>query len=86
MKRVMSWMMIFAAVWLLAGGVANAADTSAKAAANAAADWKWIASDDKYGKYYVPQNVQIVSSVNGVATRLSAWTKTTSPPAIWIEG
>ena len=79
MKRVMSWMMIFAAVWLLAGGVANAADASAsaKAAANAAADWKWIASDDKYGKYYVPQNVQIVSSVNGVATRLSAWTKTT---------
>ena len=79
MKRGMSWLMIFAAVWLLAAG------TVCAAAATTAADWKWIAADDKYGKYYVPQNVQIVSSVNGVATRLSAWTKTTYTYAGAVE-
>ncbi len=42
----------------------------------AANEWVWIASDTKYGKYYAPSHVKVESSVNGVATQLSAWTKT----------
>ena len=45
----------------------------AEAAAN---EWVWIASDTKYGKYYAPSHIKVESSVNGVATQLSAWTKT----------
>ena len=37
--------------------------------------WVWISSDQKYGKFFSPSNVQIKSKVNGVATCISAWIK-----------
>ena len=42
--------------------------------------WTWIASDEKYGKFFAPSNVQVKSSMNGVATCISAWTKTAYTP------
>ncbi|MBQ7516069.1 MAG: hypothetical protein IJS96_07270 [Schwartzia sp.] len=42
----------------------------------AAENWTWIASDQKYGKFYAPGHVKVESAINGVATRISAWTKT----------
>lgn len=48
---------------------------------NAGAGWSWISSDEKYGKFFSPANVKIVSQSNGVATRISAWLKTVFSPA-----
>lgn len=42
--------------------------------------WVLIGEDAKYGKYFAPSNVQIVSRVNGIPTRISAWIKTTYSP------
>ena len=42
--------------------------------------WVWISSDQKYGKFFSPSNVQIKSKVNGVATCISAWIKTAYTP------
>lgn len=39
-------------------------------------EWVWIASDEKYGKFFSPSRVKVLDSVNGVATCLEAWTKT----------
>ncbi|MGP1367145.1 MAG: hypothetical protein ACTTKW_07505 [Schwartzia sp. (in: firmicutes)] len=51
--------------WMMAGAVAEAAD-----------EWIWIEGDAKYGKYFAPSHVKVESAINGVATELSAWTKT----------
>lgn len=66
MKRRVIFAGIMMAVWMVA----------AMAAAAAADEWEWIHSDAKYGKYYAPSHVKVESSINGVATQLSAWTKT----------
>ncbi len=42
--------------------------------------WVWIASDQKYGKFFAPSNVQVKSKVNDVATCISAWIKTVYTP------
>ncbi len=53
---------------------------SAPRAEAAENDWVWIRSDQKYGKFYAPSNVQIKSQINGVATCITAWIKTTYTP------
>lgn len=42
--------------------------------------WNWITSDDKYGKFYAPERVCIVSKQNNVPTRIEAWIKTAYTP------
>ena len=42
--------------------------------------WVWITSDQKYGKFFAPANVQVKSKVNDVATCISAWIKTAYTP------
>ena len=49
-------------------------------AAAAKDSWMLISEDGKYGKYYAPSNIQVMSRVNGVPTRISAWIKTTFSP------
>lgn len=46
------------------------------AAAPSTDTWVLIKSDGKYGKFYAPSNIQVMSRVNGVPTRFSAWIKT----------
>ena len=48
--------------------------------AEAAEQWVWITSDQKYGKFFSPSNVQIKSKVNDVPTCISAWIKTAYTP------
>ncbi len=66
MKRSfrLTWLVLF--FLLMAGAVQ----------AQAAENWKWIASDQSYGKFYAPSHVKVDASINGVATRISAWIKT----------
>ena len=48
--------------------------------AEAAEQWVWITSDQKYGKFFSPSNVQIKSKVNDVPTCISAWIKAAYTP------
>ncbi len=71
MKRSLRLAWLTMLLCLLAAGAVQAAETS-----QAAENWTWIASDQKYGKFYAPAHVKTEASINGVATRISAWTKT----------
>ena len=76
---------------LLAGAITlpfaqtNAAQSTtppAEAAAQAEEGWYWLASDNKYSKYFDPTSVKVLKSSkrdNGreIATEIEAWTKTT---------
>ena len=55
-------------------------DFGAPRAEAAQQEWTWIASDQKYGKFYSPSNVQVKNQVNGVPTCISAWIKTSYTP------
>ncbi|MBQ8697560.1 MAG: hypothetical protein IJ521_00980, partial [Schwartzia sp.] len=79
MKRIgRSALLLAAAAVFAAGGPPEALPTFVVPRAEAAAvNWTWIASDQKYGKFFAPSNVQVRSSLNGVATCISAWIKTT---------
>ena len=45
---------------------------------SASTKWVWINSDQKYGKFFSPANVQVTAQVNGVATKIVAWTQEVS--------
>lgn len=47
---------------------------------SASTKWVWINSDQKYGKFFSPANVQVTAQVNGVATKIVAWTRTEYTP------
>ena len=82
MKRIGRAALVLAATAVLtAGGLSFAVPEFAVSRVEAAEQrWTWIMSDQKYGKFYAPANVQVKSSVNGVATCISAWIKTAYTP------
>ena len=45
-------------------------------AAAASTDWTWISSDSKYGKFFAPERIRVVTSVKDVPVEIEAWTKT----------
>ena len=53
--------------------------TGAEAATTAATDnpWYWISSDNNYTKYYNTSQVKVQEAFGGIATRITAVTKTT---------
>lgn len=66
---------------VLTGGPLLDAPGTGVLRAEAAQDrWTWIASDQKYGKFFAPSNVQVKSKANGVPTCISAWIKTAYTP------
>ena len=66
MKRSIVLTGLLLTLWMMAGALTEAASN----------EWVWIDGDAKYGKYFAPSHVKVESSINGVATQLSAWTKT----------
>ncbi len=84
MKKIGRAALVLAAAAVLSAGgsLIEAPETVVSRAEAAQADqqWTWIASDQKYGKFFAPSNVQVKSSVNGVATCISAWIKTVYTP------
>ena len=66
MKRSIVLTGLLLTLWMMAGALVEAASN----------EWVWIDGDAKYGKYFAPSHVKVESSINGVATQLSAWTKT----------
>ncbi len=80
MKRIGRAALVLAAVAVFSAGgpLPGMPETtvSRAEAAQAGQQWTWLASDQKYGKFFAPSNVQVKSSVNGVATCISAWIKT----------
>ncbi|TCS76756.1 hypothetical protein [Pectinatus cerevisiiphilus] len=44
--------------------------------------WTWIASDERYGKFYTPERVRVTTrDSNGTPTCIEAWIKTAYTPA-----
>ena len=81
MKRIgRTALFLAAAAVFAAGGPPLAAPAAVPRAEAAATNWTWIESDQKYGKFFAPSNVQVKSSLNGVATCISAWIKTSYTP------
>ncbi len=82
MKRVgRTALFLAAAAVFTAGGPSFDVPTIAVPRVEAAEQqWTWIASDQKYGKFYAPSNVKIKSQMNGVATCITAWIKTSYTP------
>lgn len=39
-------------------------------------EWYWISSDTKYGKFFAPERVRVLSSVQSTPVQIEAWTKT----------
>ena len=82
MKRIgRAALLLAAAAGFAAGDLpAPLPDFGAPRAEAAQQEWTWIASDQKYGKFYSPSNVQVKTQVNGVPTCISAWIKTSYTP------
>ena len=82
MKRIGRAALFFAAaVGFMAGDLpAPLPDFGMSQVEAAQQEWTWIASDQKYGKFFSPSNVQVKSQVNGVPTCISAWIKTSYTP------
>ena len=78
MKSIGRAALVFAAAAVLTAGAPSfdAQEIAFLRAEAAQQQWTWIMSDQKYGKFFAPANVQVKSSVNGVATCISAWIKT----------
>ncbi len=78
MKRIGRTALLMAATAVFMAGEPSfdALPVAAPRAEAAATQWTWIASDQNYGKFFAPSNVQVKSSLNGVATCISAWIKT----------
>ena len=67
MKKAKKLLLFLLFVLILGNiGTAAAGDT----------DWYWISSDTKYGKFFAPDRVRVMSSVQGVPVQIEAWTKT----------
>ncbi|MBQ9479576.1 MAG: hypothetical protein IJU71_08485, partial [Selenomonadaceae bacterium] len=61
---------------------AQSTNPPAEAAAQAEDGWYWLASDNKYSKYFDPSTVKVLKSSKRddgreIATEIEAWTKTT---------
>lgn len=86
MKSIGRTALVLAAAAVLTAGApsfdaqGNAFSRAEAAQPQAEQKWTWIASDQNYGKFFSPANVQVKSSVNGVATCISAWIKTVFTP------
>ncbi len=82
MKRIgRATLLLAAVVGFMAGDLpAPLSDFGAPRAEAAQQEWTWITSDQKYGKFYSPSNVQVKQQVNGVPTCISAWIKTAYTP------
>lgn len=65
---------IFSGVMLLLAVMCNALMYSTAQAAEP--QWYWISSDNNYSKFYDPAQVRVEEAFGGIATRISAVTKT----------
>lgn len=65
---------IFSGVMLLLAVMCNALMYSTAQAAEP--QWYWISSDNNYSKFYDPAQVRVEEAFGGIATRVSAVTKT----------
>ena len=75
MKRIGGAALLLSSIFLISTPVSSA-PAPAASAAKTRQEWTQIASDKKYGKLFSPSRVKVESSVNGVATRIGAWIKT----------
>ena len=82
MKRIgRTVLLLAAAAVVMTGEPPFALPMDAVSVAEAAEQqWTWIVSDQKYGKFFAPANVKIKSQMNGVATSITAWIKTSYTP------
>lgn len=82
MKRIGRTALFLAATAAFLAGNPPFAESALSAPRAEAAEqqWTWIASDQKYGKFFSPSNVKIKSQINGVATCITAWIKTSYTP------
>ena len=49
---------------------------NASLAAAASTEWNWISSDSKYGKFFAPDRVRVMTTVQTMPVQIEAWTKT----------